>query len=85
VTQLSGILCGEDFDAWNDETATKFQERLEQALVRVEEAVLDRADGSDAFEPFLRNRLAKVFDVYGAKIGHARLIKYLSEIYRGTS
>jgi hypothetical protein len=83
VTQLSGILCGEDFDAWNDETAAKFHDQLERALVRVEEAVLDRADGSDTFEPFLRNRLAKVFDVYGTKIGHGRLLEYLSEIYRG--
>lgn len=84
VTQLSGILCGEDFDGWNNETVTNFQERLERALTRVEDAVLDRADGSDAFEPFLRNRLAKVFDVYGAKIGYSRLLKYLSDIYRRT-
>ena len=85
VTQLSGILCGEGFDAWDDSTATIFRDRLEEAVVRIEDAVLDRADGSDAFEPFLRNKLATVFDVYGAKIGRARLIKYLDEIYRGTS
>ncbi|WP_425101435.1 hypothetical protein [Tropicibacter sp. S64] len=85
VTQLSGILCGEGFEAWDDRTADLFRARLEQALVRIEEAVLERADGSDAFEPFLRNKLATIFDVYDAKIGRARLIKYLDEIYRGTS
>lgn len=85
VTQLSGILCGEGFEAWDDRTADLFRARLEEALVRIEEAVLERADGSDAFEPFLRNKLATIFDVYDAKIGRARLIKYLDEIYRGTS
>lgn len=85
VTQLSGILCGEGFEAWDDRTADLFRDRLEEAVVRIEDAVLERADGSDAFEPFLRNKLATIFDVYGAKIGHARLIKYLDEIYRGTS
>lgn len=85
VTQLSGILCGEGFDAWDDSTTTIFRDRLEEAVVRIEDAVLERADGSDAFEPFLRNKLATVFDVYGAKIGRARLIKYLDEIYRGMS
>jgi hypothetical protein len=85
VTQLSGILCGEGFEAWDDRTADLFRDRLEEAVVRIEDAVLERADGSDAFEPFLRNKLATIFDVYGAKIGRARLIKYLDEIYRGTS
>lgn len=85
VTQLSGILCGEGFEAWDDRTAELFRAQLEQALVRIEDAVLERADGSDAFEPFLRNKLATIFDVYDAKIGRARLIKYLDEIYRGTS
>lgn len=85
VTQLSGILCGEGFEAWDDRTADLFRARLEEALVRIEEAVLERADGSDVFEPFLRNKLATIFDVYDAKIGRARLIKYLDEIYRGTS
>jgi hypothetical protein len=85
VTQLSGILCGEGFEAWDDRTTDRFRAQLEQALVRIEDAVLERADGSDAFEPFLRNKLATIFDVYDAKIGRARLIKYLDEIYRGTS
>jgi len=85
VTQLSGILCGEGFESWDDRTAEIFRDRLEAAVVRIEEAVLERADGSDAFEPFLRNKLATIFDVYGAKIGNARLIKYLDEIYRGTA
>ncbi|QUS37107.1 hypothetical protein [Falsirhodobacter algicola] len=85
VTQLSGILCGEGFEAWDDRTADIFRDRLEKAVVRIEDAVLEHADGSDAFEPFLRNKLATIFDVYGAKIGNARLIKYLDEIYKGAS
>lgn len=85
VTQLSGILCGEGFEAWDDRTADLFRDRLEEAVMRIEDAVLERADGSDAFEPFLRNKLATIFDVYDAKIGRARLIKYLNEIYRRTS
>lgn len=85
VTQLSGILCGEGFEAWDERTADLFCARLEEAVVRIEDAVLERADGSDAFEPFLRNKLATILDSYSAKIGRARLIKYLDEIYRGTS
>lgn len=85
VTQLSGILCGEGFEAWDDSTADLFHDRLEKAVVRIEDAVLEHANGSDVFEPFLRHKLATIFDVYGAKIGRARLIKYLDEIYRGTS
>lgn len=85
VTQLSGILCGEGFEAWDDGTSDLFRDRLEKAVVRIEDAVLEHADGSEAFEPFLRNKLATIFDVYGAKIGRARLVKYLDEIYRGTS
>lgn len=84
VTQLSGILCGEGFEAWDDRTIDIFRARLDEVLVRIEDAVLERADGSEAFEPFLRNKLANIFDVYGSKIGRARLIKYLDEIYRGT-
>ena len=85
VTQLSGILCGEGFESWDDTTVDFFRDRLEEAVVRIEDAVLERADGSEAFEPFLRNKLATIFDAYGAKIGRARLIKYLDELYRGTS
>lgn len=85
VTQLSGILCGEGFESWDNDMADIFRDRLEEAVVRIEEAVLERADGSDLFEPFLRNKIATIFDVYGAKIGNERLIKYLDEIYRGTS
>lgn len=85
VTQLSGILCGEGFESWDNSTADIFRDRLEEAVVRIEDAVLERADGSDAFEPFLRNKLATVFDVYGSKLGSARLIKYLDEIYRETT
>jgi len=85
VTQLSGILCGEGLDSWDDATLATFRGRLEAAVVRVEEAVLNRADGSEAFEPFLRNRLATIFDTYRAKIGRERLIQYLDEIYRETS
>ena len=85
VTQLSGILCGEDFDAWDDNTVELFRANLEAAILRVEDAVLTNADGSDAFEPFLKNRLASIFDTYGSKIGRERLIQYLQEIYRETS
>ena len=85
VTQLSGILCGEGFESWDDKTVDVFRGRLEEAVVRIEDAVLERADGSNAFEPFLRNRLATIFDAYAAKVGRERLIEYFNEIYRGTS
>lgn len=85
VTQLSGILCGEGFDAWDDKTVETFRSSLEAAVLRVEDAVLTHADGSDAFEPFLRNRLATIFETYRSKIGRERLIQYLDEIYRETS
>ncbi len=85
ATRLSGILCGEGFNAWDDDIARRFQLRLKQAVMRIEDTVLDSADDSDAFEPFLRNRLATAFETYGAKIGRERLLKYLDEIYRGSS
>lgn len=85
VTQLSGILCGEGFDTWNDTTVETFRSSLEAAVLRVEDAVLTQADGTEAFEPFLRNRLATIFETYRAKIGRERLIQYLDEIDRETS
>ena len=85
VTQLSGILCGEGLDAWDDKTVETFRTNLEAAVLRVEDAVLTHADSSDAFEPFLKNRLATIFDTYRSKIGRERLIQYLDEIYRETS
>jgi hypothetical protein len=82
VTQLSGILCGEGFDGWNETTPDTFRQRLEAAVVRIEDVALDRAGESEEFAPFLRNKIATIFDSYGSKIGPDRLIAYLNEIYR---
>ena len=82
VTMLSGILFGIGFDEWDDRTIASFRDRLESAVHRVEDAALERADGSPAFEPFLKNRLASVFDRYCSSLGRERLMQYLEEIYR---
>ena len=82
VTMLSGILFGIGFDEWDDRTIASFRDRLESAVHRVEDAALECADGSPAFEPFLKNRLASVFDRYCSSLGRERLMQYLEEIYR---
>ena len=82
VTMLSGILFGIGFDEWDDRTIASFRDRLESAVHRVEDAALERADGSPAFEPFLKNRLATAFDRYSSSLGRERLMQYLDEIYR---
>ncbi len=82
VTMLSGILFGIGFDEWDDRTIASFRDRLESAVHRVEDVALARADGSPAFEPFLKNRLASVFDQYYSSLGREKLMQYLEEIYR---
>ena len=82
VTMLSGILFGIGFDEWDDRTIVSFRDRLESAVHRLEIAALDRADGSPAFAPFLKNRLANIFDQYSSRIGREALMQYIEEIYR---
>ena len=82
VTMLSGILFGIGFDEWDDRTIASFRDRLESALHRVEDLALERADGSPAFEPFVKHRLASVLDHYYSRLGRETLMQYLDEIYR---
>ena len=82
VTMLSGILFGIGFDEWDDRTIASFRDRLESAIHSVEDTALERADGSPGFEPFIKNRLARIFDQYSSRIGRETLMQYLAEIYR---
>ena len=82
ITGLSGILSGTGFEEWDTESMNMFRTRLEDAIIRVENCAFDKADGSSAFEPFLKNRLASVFNRYGDKIGREKLMNYLQDIYQ---
>ena len=82
ITQLNGILCGEGFEAWDERTVEGFRSSLEKAVMRVENAVLNVADSSEKYEPFIKNQVASMFELYRAKIGQERLVRYLDEIYR---
>lgn len=82
VTALNGILSGTGFEDWDEGAVAAFGDSLEAAILRVEDLVLENADDSPEFEPFLRNHLASVFDRYGARIGHERLMHHLDGIYR---
>lgn len=81
VTSLSGILFGVGFNEWDETTAPRFRGKLRDAISLVEDYALDHADGGDAYEPFVKNRIKSILDVYGEKIGRKDLVRYLTEIY----
>lgn len=82
VTTLSGILSGTSFEDWTDESVQVFKKRLDAALQRGESLALRNADGSEAFEPFIKHQLATVFDRFEEKIGRDKLLKYIKDLYR---
>lgn len=84
VTTLSGILSGTGFDEWNEGSVLHFQTKLDDVLTKVEDLALQYADGSQVFEPLMKQRISSIFDQYAEKLGTETLLAYLADIYKGT-